>query len=747
MVSRHASHATLLVLLAAGAAALPRPARGGEPVAYSVTIRGGVSLGAHEAGVTTYALSAIGGANNSRLRIVTGASAGSLNALLAVLGSCAGLPAEPDRSLAWNTWIPVGFEQLLVPDAVGPLGAFSRAWLLRGAAGIEAAWIAGLPEACDVVLGVAVTRSEPLRAPFAGGRVELPSMEEKFAIRVRGRGPGRPPRVTNYAGRGGATERLLVTGADGEIAFEAIRDLVLASMAFPVAFPPQPLATCDAREVATPDVCGAAEATTARYVDGGIFDNAPVRLAVAIARTGLAQGADGGLDWRPAPDPGQRQVPEDLVFSFLDPEATEYPPARVEAASRGDSITAELAGLLSGVVDSARAKELSLLLEEEPAIAGRVLLPRRHFPAASAPVFAFLGFFETEFRKFDFTLGMYDARRMLEANHAEVAPRWPEEAGGPAWAAFGCMRAVYDGLPSADRTCAGDALGDFRALLQVSLDQLYDRCRAAGGDGAWRNPHCARAARGEPPPRVPGLAPRRWPAWRQGRGETELAWSMRLLGSYGFRFQDLGVPPGRGDLAVDRIRSALGRAADLLAAAQPRRERAAVAFAARIAADLLSYAPPGRVLHLTMGPTATELGLSRSFHGSSWFPRRLRLAGAVGARGLEAVLSTGSAQPFALLATGGVELQPPLGSGLARLRFGLRGGWVFAKDDGYGAGSCADRGRSGVSACSRPVVQVLASTALLERFRIQLVGEWYPRTAYRAELWSVAPGIGLELGF
>ncbi|NOK22328.1 hypothetical protein [Corallococcus carmarthensis] len=52
-----------------------------------------------------------------------------------------------------------------------------------------------------------------------------------------------------------------------------------------------------------------------------------------------------------------------------------------------------------------------------------------------------------------------------------------------------------------------------------------------------------------------------------------------------------------------------------------------------------------------------------------------------------------------------------------------------------------------MTACSRPVVKGLVGITFLEFLRAQLVGEWYPAgTGSRKTLWSVAPGIGLELG-
>jgi predicted acylesterase/phospholipase RssA len=717
--------------------------------AFSLTVSGGVALGAYEAGFLAYAMAASRADGVERMRLLTGASAGSLNVLLAVLAACGEEAPGPTRSLFWDTWIPTGYERLFVPGDVTPLGVFSRAWLEAQASRIEAVWNRGLSPACDVVLGVSVTRVEPRLVHVAGGRLPLPRMEEKFALRLQGRGPGQPPRVTNYTAPGSTRrEALLATDTQGEVAFAQVRDLVLASMAFPVAFPPKPLATCVAGATARPGVCLPTEARVADYIDGGIFDNTPLRLAVGLARDGLAPAPDGGpLRWREASEPGRRRSPRDVFFVFVDPDATEYP---AEPAAQGPRSVPQLprmlGGVLSAFIDTARSKELALLLEEEPEIAERLALPRRHFPAASAPLAAFLGFFETAFRSFDFYLGMYDARAMLrEGASAGISPFEPPEGEGTDWTPLRCMRAVYDGLPGAETACAGEGLADFRALLQVSLDRLYTVCRDAKdtpGPRGWRNPQCERAAAGQAPPRVPGLAPGPWPEWRQGAEETELAHTLRLLGAYGFHFRDLGAPPGRDDLALMHMRQAFGRAVQRLAEVQPGDGAGAVEFAGKLAADSLSYAPPRTSFHLVMGPTLTELGVSFGTDSPA-LPRGLRLSSAIDLRGLQRVFSTGGGDPFALAVMVGPELRPAaLQAALVQGRLALRAGWQFSTGTLPAGEDC---GSAGVSACSRPLVQALLGATFLERLRVQVVGEWYPPSEGNRGLWSIAPGLGVEL--
>ncbi|RKH49223.1 patatin-like phospholipase family protein [Corallococcus interemptor] len=750
--------ACVLLLLTSTASAQALPSlQSPAPKAVSLTVSGGVSLGTYEAGFLYYSGTSSQGERAVDLRLVTGASAGSLNALLAIMATCGVDASTPGQSLFWDIWVPIGFNDLFVPTSTTALGVFSREALERRASHIEQAWNQGLDRACDVVIGVSTTRLSPRALQAANGRLDLPRLEEKFAIRIQGRGKDRPPRATNYTTREGRRlELLLETDEHGEIPFANLRELLLASMSFPIAFPPQPLRTCAPKASAKPGECQPSEAKRDLFIDGGVFDNTPLRLAVGLARDGLRETADGKLEWRPIPQPDTRTTPPGIAFAFIDPDATEYPvapPAQADASPT--SLPATLAGLLATFVDTARSKELAMLLEEEPEIAKRLTLPRRHFPAAGAPLFAFLGFFERSFRVFDFYLGMYDARRMMddafrEGRTPSEEPRAAAMDGIGGWQPFACMSAVYDALPSAEQVCQGEALADFRALLQMSLDQLYDACsrpEVTAPAGAWRNTHCDRALAGQPPPRVPGLQPGEWPEWKQRKDESELSYSMRLLGAYGFGFQDLGVPKGRGDLAVLRIRHALGDAAHRLAAAQPAADKPTVRFASKLAVDSISYEPQRLSLHITMGPTTSEVGLSV---GASAMPLSsgLRFAGALGFRGLADVFSSGSSgDPFGVALTGGLEFQPRSEQTfLSQSRLALRAGWLFSAKDQYGTISCPTSGASHVTACSRPVVQGLVGITFLEFLRAQLVGEWYPSTEGRKTLWSMAPGIGLELG-
>src|SRR5512134_2677253 len=164
--------AAALALLAGGAAAA-------ASAPASLTISGGVSLGAYEAGLVHYAIEAMRlNPSAATPRIVTGASAGSVNAFMSILQSCGSAVDDPTQGLLWNAWIPLGLDQLHDPKNPEKTSAFSRDAFEKPLALIVNAWQAGLPEACDAVFGLSVTRLVPRTLEFEGERLQLPRVEE-----------------------------------------------------------------------------------------------------------------------------------------------------------------------------------------------------------------------------------------------------------------------------------------------------------------------------------------------------------------------------------------------------------------------------------------------------------------------------------------------------------------------------------------------------------------------------------------
>ena len=741
-------------LLAASSAPDPPSAPPAPPLA--ITVSGAVSLGSYEAGLLHYLVETLRLNPGLReVRLVTGASAGSANAVLAVLQHCGeDPPTAPDESLFWRSWIGVGLQDFHVPGEGSAVAAFSRRALHGQADRIEDAWRRGLRESCDVVIGISATRVAPRLVAMSPGPLLLPRIDEQFTLRIQGRGPGVPPRVTNYVDPRWAGEQLLLPEDEaGEVPFQALRDLLLASVAFPGAFAPQPLAHCVARaRDGTAPRCPASTAVRDRFLDGGVLDNTPLRSAVRLARAGLREAPDGASRWEDAPRLGSGSAPDDLLHAYVSPAVIGYPAEDQPRKPDGPpAMLDHLSQVASAFVEAAFAKNLLTLLEDDPAVGARVAVPVRSLPAAGSPLAAFFGFFEEQFRVFDFQLGMYEARRMLAGGSGDgrLVPRTlPEDAGPEApWRPLRCLRAVLDGAGDPAAACAGNDLADLRVLLQVSLERLWDRCaRENGAEPPPDRPLCLAAWTGAPPPAVPGVRPLP-DSPRLRSSESHVAYVMRLLVGHGFRFADHGLSAGRAREAPAALRRELIAIGKTVSKEQPVADSVVLDTLVALGADAIVYVPPRNSVWLAFGRDV-ELGGSHGFFDAFREGRWFRLHGAVQMNRLGQAISSDPG-PRAVTLLAGAELLPPrISSTRVQLGALLRGGWQLSSIDDWGARRCPEPDTDTLGVCSRPVLQAGAVAALLERVRLHLLAGWYPPyQAMRRSLWAVSPAAGLEWTF
>jgi predicted acylesterase/phospholipase RssA len=380
-----------LLACVAGAAEKAPP-----PHDIALTISGGVSLGAYEAGLTWGTVRFLrlaraepiqGPTFRPNLIGVTGASAGSINALLAAALWCEAPESTADDSVDSNllrdTWLPVGLDDLLPEDASAYRpddGLLSRRALERALALLRAQVF--IPNdtrrfqpGCSVPLGFSVTRVKPEVSHIAG----LPAMTQRFvvplALEVTPSGRVRlhhQPLPSN--GELSSSALMLGESPDPEppghaLDSDQVSQAVLASAAFPVAFSPRELCDCtascpleqrvpqgscpgpDAERPLTGLTC-AARSTPGQelmlcrrpYVDGGVFDNAPVGLAIE-----LVESRRGPSLWNP------------VTYVFVDPDFRRFESRAASVSTRGTPAGASLASSLeffSGLVATARNSEL-----------------------------------------------------------------------------------------------------------------------------------------------------------------------------------------------------------------------------------------------------------------------------------------------------------------------------------------------------------------------------------------------------
>jgi predicted acylesterase/phospholipase RssA len=317
----------------------PQPAaRDSAPLRVTMTVSGGVSLGSYQAGATwafIYVLrnhdqllatwkrdstSPKSTPNLARPRpyvldVLTGASAGNVNALLAALEYCsAAAPRQPEASLFWKAWTPIGFRELIDDNSKGrDLAVFSRR-------AFEPVWRdigqqlarPHVPH-CDLLLGVAATKLTPHPLELATGlTVPVQRFSGVFRLFAADSLVFMPPRAEDLVKE--LTEILILDPAAGDtgnrnpprlpngdvvLDFAGVRRLVEASASFPIAFSPRlvsyqlldDLRSADDEAMRGPCVWknnneheGCDTPRSDLFVDGGVFDNRPLNLALGLSR-------------------------------------------------------------------------------------------------------------------------------------------------------------------------------------------------------------------------------------------------------------------------------------------------------------------------------------------------------------------------------------------------------------------------------------------------------------------------------
>jgi hypothetical protein len=787
------SCAVLQGAIAAGARAQPTAGVAVDPAApapapdvLSFTVSGGVSLGAFEAGVLHFLTEAVKRSEgDAELRIATGASAGSANALISLVDSCSPRVDDPQGSLGFRTWVPVGIAQLFDPKRVTATSIFTRAPMRAAMGRLAQTWRAGLRADCDVVLGVSVTRKTPtlaaLTKPDQGPTVQVPRSEEKFVVHIQGRGPGRPPRLRNYVDPTARVAQPLLPLSESEDDaaqmknFDRLADLLYASASFPLAFSPFPLEFCES-DPAQPSIDGDAatagsvrcdHAERALFFDGGVFDNSPLRLNYNVVQRGLRRDAAGIARWLDAPAAHEGQPPR-VRYSYIDPAATVYPALDKDKEKEDTAPTPPdaldlMLDLARSFIQTSRGRELLALIEETGGaeLREQMHLTHNQLPTMSGQLGAFFGFFERDFRELDFYLGMYDGlvsiRRAIEERGMGDVARARLVAAFPALQQplrsdllpgqkpFACLLSQiepeYAGHAAA---CDGPELRNFRILLQVTLDRLHAACARVPEKDLPRQamPLCFAASRGEPRRQVRGVSAIELDECKRRGTELDFGYTLRLLSAYHFTYRDLGLDADEAKYGPVKVRRRLLSMSDRLADAQPGpMSKALIAVAGRASANQIAYEPPRNWVYVSAG-TAIELGAS--LLPVSWNQSWVRLNLALQVSHWESMVTpdrfTLGATPlagpeFQLLFLSSAALQSMLGA-----RVGYQAAWL----DRGGARDCTDHKSFGDARnCSQLVLQGYAAIALIERLRAQFVVETYP-TEQEAKFKS---RLGLQLTF
>ena len=303
-------------------------------VSFALAIRGGVSLGSYESGFNWallkymkkhWAENRTGNVSYIELKATSGASAGSINALISTISWCIDnnktrarklFPDSVSDNLLRDTWLDIGFEELL-PKKIDSLqhyraddGVFTRNAFKKTIARIEhLLGTNSFRPGCEVQLGILVTRVDPVGKDIAGVRV----YNQRFMIPLRFRVDrsgyatfvsclvdDENPAFGNVMYLQGT--RTAEPDCPIEHDTNDVIDAIEASSAFPLAFGRKHLKYC---ESATEDESSVREVTARcpdgmqpvleEFIDGGLFDNIPLGAAKVLAEPGEKDETPGSI--------------------------------------------------------------------------------------------------------------------------------------------------------------------------------------------------------------------------------------------------------------------------------------------------------------------------------------------------------------------------------------------------------------------------------------------------------------------
>jgi predicted acylesterase/phospholipase RssA len=249
-----------------------------EDINFSMVISGGVSLGAYEAGYNWAIIKMLSqikakkSLTNPNLKAVTGASAGSINALLSAIYWCqkesVNLHNSVDDNLFYDTWVNLGIEDLIIAGShpTNKSSLFTRKTLeAKGEKIIHHMRKPIFKKGCNIPMGVAVTKVVPI-------------VEEIQGIKVKNQNFSVPLRFMERNGKAIVANNPLPPSGDFYLSIPNIEKdrtkiitLLFASGAFPGAF-----------EQVKLDYSYKGKKHSNYFIDGGLYDNVPLDLAIAL---------------------------------------------------------------------------------------------------------------------------------------------------------------------------------------------------------------------------------------------------------------------------------------------------------------------------------------------------------------------------------------------------------------------------------------------------------------------------------
>jgi predicted acylesterase/phospholipase RssA len=358
-----------------------------EPQPVYLVLSGGVSRGAYEAG---YATELVQWLQRNRdkyiLKGVAGTSAGAINAMVTAIDYCRA--SESEGSSGYATWIPIGWFQLFDESRVEQDAVFNHGWLRPHSLRVLRQYSGDFREDCDVDVITGVTRSGEWSSstqvgPSVGSNEDLVNFVG-WTVRASGEGTlaVHPLEGQEYEEVGALT----LPPDDGRtVSYGEVSNALIASAAFPIAFPPVNLAYCP---VGSGNGCNRRTPLRGSFYDGGVFENTPLRALVPSIVA-------------------EEREPLVVVVNLYD--------RKIPKGEQQMLLFEDMMGLAYGWLSYARKRGYLSAVEELANAGVDVQTARHRLPLASGYLSSFFGFFDRKFRMVDHALGAWNARRDLSS--------------------------------------------------------------------------------------------------------------------------------------------------------------------------------------------------------------------------------------------------------------------------------------------------------------------------------------------
>jgi len=249
-----------------------------EKIKSSVVISGGVSLGAYESGYNWALIKLVNKVRATNklvepdLRSIAGASAGAINSALSAIYWCQkdAIPLKNtvDDNLFYDTWVNLGIEDLIIPgkDPNNKSTLFSRRALVeKGKKIVEHMEQPIYRKNCEVPLGITVTKAVPIVEDVGGMKMK----NQHFSVPLTFKEKNGKAIVENRDMP--ESESFYISIPNIENDRTKLIDVLFASSAFPGAFQQVKL-----------DYSYKGKNYSHYFVDGGVYDNVPLDLAVNL---------------------------------------------------------------------------------------------------------------------------------------------------------------------------------------------------------------------------------------------------------------------------------------------------------------------------------------------------------------------------------------------------------------------------------------------------------------------------------